>query len=564
MLVIAYDDAQILDIACPCGAWDLANRFGADPGYAIELVSVGGRAVRTSAGIPMGSGRLETVGGAIDTLMVVGGPGADAAAADGRLLDQVRRVARRSRRIAAVCTGASLLAAAGLLERRRVDRLPRRPARTALTTPGKPRSSAPDSLVLNGFRSVRQGKVTGSGSGELATKMLEAAKRLAEAIAEKAGPRVSQEHREFPRAIRYGLDRTTRTEEQFAADLRGTDTPTPPDDRARSGLSAAEAHQVYDQVRDLEPDAAGTGNRINIVDTTAGPAVVRRGVDHPRVTMLKKWMPENTAIAFARASGVRTPGILYSGTDPATGRTFTIMQYVPGETRGFNDPEMMNWLPDLLDQVQLMSAHRLPPGMNLDVPQWQRQMIQHADDAYRNLPPERHARLDQLGIGPLSDYVQPDLSRSGEPTVFAHNDLYPFNLRLDDQRNLWILDWETAGPGDPLYNANFFLHRMGADIDDATHAQATAMWLDRLPPATASVDSGPVLAMYRTMEDWRGITMASETAPRAISEDPSRLESWTDWYETRFVRNPEPWPDIPKDELRTILRGWAEEAGAGR
>ncbi|WP_280459633.1 aminoglycoside phosphotransferase family protein [Nocardia carnea] len=405
-----------------------------------------------------------------------------------------------------------------------------------------------------------------SGSGEVATRMLEAAKRLAETMAAKAAPRVSDAHRQFPDGIRYGLDRTTRTQEQIAADLdrlggRHGDHDSGaagPVGRGRSEISAAEARNLHEQVRGLPPDASGTGNRVNIVETSAGPAVVRRGLDQPRATMLKKWMPENAAITYARECGVRTPRILYSGTDPSTGRPFTIMQYVPGETRGFNDPEMMNWLPDLLDQVQLMSARSLPPGMNLDIPRWQQQMIQHADDAYRSLSPERHARLDQLGIGPLSDYVRPDLGRSGEPTVFAHNDLYPSNLRLDDRGDLWIFDWETAGPGDPLYNANFFLQRMGAHIDDATRVEATDMWLDRMPPSAASVDSGPVLDMYRTMEDWRGITMTTETVPRFISEDPNRLDGWVDWYDTRFSRNPEPWPDIPKDELRTILRGWAE------
>ncbi|WP_454195810.1 GlxA family transcriptional regulator [Nocardia sp. Marseille-Q1738] len=120
VLIVAYDDAQILDIACPSGALDLANRFGAQPSYLIELVTVAGRPVRTSAGIGMGSGRLEAVNGPLDTLMVVGGVGAEHAAADERLLVQLRRLARRSRRIASICTGAYILAAAGLLEQRRV------------------------------------------------------------------------------------------------------------------------------------------------------------------------------------------------------------------------------------------------------------------------------------------------------------------------------------------------------------------------------------------------------------------------------------------------------------
>jgi transcriptional regulator GlxA family with amidase domain len=55
----------------------------------------------------------------VDTLLVVGGLGSDRAAADPVLLAHVRRLARDARRVASVCTGASVLAAAGLLDGRR-------------------------------------------------------------------------------------------------------------------------------------------------------------------------------------------------------------------------------------------------------------------------------------------------------------------------------------------------------------------------------------------------------------------------------------------------------------
>ncbi|AXE90520.1 DJ-1/PfpI family protein [Streptomyces sp. Go-475] len=121
VLIVAYDDAQILDIACPSGALDIANRYGAQPPYSIELGTLGRRAARSSAGIVMGAARgLETVAGRLDTLIVVGGIGCEGAAADERLLGQVRRLAGLSRRVASVCTGAHVLAAAGLLDHRRV------------------------------------------------------------------------------------------------------------------------------------------------------------------------------------------------------------------------------------------------------------------------------------------------------------------------------------------------------------------------------------------------------------------------------------------------------------
>ncbi|MFE0192889.1 GlxA family transcriptional regulator [Streptomyces sp. NPDC059008] len=121
VLIVAYDDAQILDIASPSGALDIANRYGAAPPYAIELGTLGRRAARSSAGIVLGAGRdLRAVTGPLDTLLVVGGVGYEEASADEQLLAQVRRLAARSRRVASVCTGTYVLAAAGLLDHRRV------------------------------------------------------------------------------------------------------------------------------------------------------------------------------------------------------------------------------------------------------------------------------------------------------------------------------------------------------------------------------------------------------------------------------------------------------------
>jgi transcriptional regulator GlxA family with amidase domain len=120
-VIVTYDNAQILDVACPSGALESANLHGAAPPYAIELATTSGRGSRSSSGIVLAGGRrLAAVTGQIDTLLVVGGLGTGAAMSDERMLTQVRRLAGRSRRIASVCTGAFVLAAAGLLDGRRV------------------------------------------------------------------------------------------------------------------------------------------------------------------------------------------------------------------------------------------------------------------------------------------------------------------------------------------------------------------------------------------------------------------------------------------------------------
>jgi transcriptional regulator GlxA family with amidase domain len=79
-----------------------------------------GRPVRTDSGLELrGQGRLDGISERIDTLVVSGGLGHEDAADNPRLVGQVRRLASLSQRVASVCTGATVLAAAGLLDGRR-------------------------------------------------------------------------------------------------------------------------------------------------------------------------------------------------------------------------------------------------------------------------------------------------------------------------------------------------------------------------------------------------------------------------------------------------------------
>jgi transcriptional regulator GlxA family with amidase domain len=91
---------------------------GARP-YALRVVSQGGQDFTASVGLAFAAGPLTPAGQALDTLLVAGGEGAEAAAENPVLVDWVRERATEARRVASVCTGAFLLAAAGVLDGRR-------------------------------------------------------------------------------------------------------------------------------------------------------------------------------------------------------------------------------------------------------------------------------------------------------------------------------------------------------------------------------------------------------------------------------------------------------------
>jgi transcriptional regulator GlxA family with amidase domain len=117
VVVVVFDGLLLLDVAGPIGALEVAGYYVED-GYAIELTSANGGMVRSSAGVTVET--MPFVAGlAVDLMIVPGGPGSTAAAAAEPVLALIREVSSQSRRSASVCSGAFLLAAAGILKGKR-------------------------------------------------------------------------------------------------------------------------------------------------------------------------------------------------------------------------------------------------------------------------------------------------------------------------------------------------------------------------------------------------------------------------------------------------------------
>ena len=121
--VLTFPAVQLLDVTGPvqvfASANDLVANAGGAPPYRLKLVTHGDRGVVSSAGVTLTAGPLSRRNEALDTLLVAGGQGVEAAAASRALVDWLQQRATQARRVASVCTGAFLLAAAGLLDGRR-------------------------------------------------------------------------------------------------------------------------------------------------------------------------------------------------------------------------------------------------------------------------------------------------------------------------------------------------------------------------------------------------------------------------------------------------------------
>jgi len=123
VVMLTFDGASSLDTVGPVDV--LAGTQVAfqtrEPVYAVELVSVrGGLVTTTPAGLKLDTVSLADMDqGPIDTLLVAGGEHAPEAAKDPDIQQAVKTLAARSGRVASICTGTFILAAAGLLTDRK-------------------------------------------------------------------------------------------------------------------------------------------------------------------------------------------------------------------------------------------------------------------------------------------------------------------------------------------------------------------------------------------------------------------------------------------------------------
>ncbi len=124
VVIVAFDGVQPLDAVGPhevfAGAERAAAALGRSGGYRVTLATRPGGTIRAESGLELGTAALPGPSARIDTLVIAGGSGAEAAAHDEELLAWIRQAAPRCRRVATVCSGAFVGAAAGLLAGRRV------------------------------------------------------------------------------------------------------------------------------------------------------------------------------------------------------------------------------------------------------------------------------------------------------------------------------------------------------------------------------------------------------------------------------------------------------------
>lgn len=120
---LVFPNFQIQDLSGPLAAFEMAGRMGSGDGYRCHVVSMTGGGIVSSAGLEVVTRKIRSA--PYDTLIVVGGTigAAISVTAPTAPLDLpvmadrlVKAAAQGTRRIASVCTGAFILAAAGLLD----------------------------------------------------------------------------------------------------------------------------------------------------------------------------------------------------------------------------------------------------------------------------------------------------------------------------------------------------------------------------------------------------------------------------------------------------------------
>jgi transcriptional regulator GlxA family with amidase domain len=120
--ILALPNVQLLDVAGPLDVFAEANKQARANIYELRVIGCFPGPIRSSSGTRIVPDEVigQGIGDKIDTLLIAGAPNAPEMAPDTKLIQWLNRVMPATRRYGSVCSGAFILAKAGLLNGRRV------------------------------------------------------------------------------------------------------------------------------------------------------------------------------------------------------------------------------------------------------------------------------------------------------------------------------------------------------------------------------------------------------------------------------------------------------------
>jgi transcriptional regulator GlxA family with amidase domain len=116
--VLIFEDFQLLDAAGPIGAFEMPMRGMQPPPYSLQVIAPAAGAIRSSSGVVWMAEAMPRQP-RYDTVVIAGGIGARAAMFDPKVQAFVRAAMKTARRVCSVCSGAYILAQAGVLDGKR-------------------------------------------------------------------------------------------------------------------------------------------------------------------------------------------------------------------------------------------------------------------------------------------------------------------------------------------------------------------------------------------------------------------------------------------------------------
>lgn len=213
----------------------------------------------------------------------------------------------------------------------------------------------------------------------------------------------------------------------------------------------------------LEPLTGGLSNRNYRARDDAGDWVVRLAGEVPEHGIVRA---NDVAASRAAAAAGIAPDLRYAEAD------ILVLRLIDGRTLTEDDirsPTLRPRIVDLLRRVHReVGGHLRGPAIMF----WVFHTLRDYAAQLRGSPDDRD--LDRL----MTIAASLEQAVGTIDLVFGHNDLLPANL-IDDGKRLWLIDWEYAGYGSPLFDLGNLASN--ARLDQPAWRDLLAQYHDRMP-----------------------------------------------------------------------------------